>query len=109
MLDRLQAFLIELGHDFCFVGSELPLQVDGRDFALDLLFLRFPDERPVKTELSRSPCDSGRQLSTHCGPPRNEAADIQAEGHCCIAVLPLAVGYLRKCNALTTRLNAGDG
>jgi hypothetical protein len=27
-----------LGRDFCFVGSEFPLQVGGRDFALDLLF-----------------------------------------------------------------------
>jgi hypothetical protein len=30
--------LIELGRDFCFVGSEYPLQVGNRDFALDLLF-----------------------------------------------------------------------
>jgi hypothetical protein len=30
--------LIELGRDFCFIGSETPLQVGGRDFALDLLF-----------------------------------------------------------------------
>ena len=28
----------ELGRDFCFVGSEYPIQVGGRDFALDLLF-----------------------------------------------------------------------
>ncbi len=38
LLLRLRDFLIELGHDFCFVGSEYPLQVGGRDFALDLLF-----------------------------------------------------------------------
>ena len=38
LLARLKAFLIELGRDFCFVGSEFPLQVGGRDFALDLLF-----------------------------------------------------------------------
>ena len=38
LLVRLKDFLIELGHDFCFVGSEYPLQVGGRDFALDLLF-----------------------------------------------------------------------
>lgn len=35
---RLKDFLIELGRDFCFVGSEYPLQVGGRDFALGLLF-----------------------------------------------------------------------
>jgi predicted nuclease of restriction endonuclease-like (RecB) superfamily len=38
LLARLKEFLIELGRDFCFVGSERPLQVGGRDFALDLLF-----------------------------------------------------------------------
>ena len=38
LLGRLRAFLIELGRDFCFVGSEFPVQVGGRDFALDLLF-----------------------------------------------------------------------
>ncbi len=38
LLGQLRSFLIELGRDFCFVGSEFPLQVGGRDFALDLLF-----------------------------------------------------------------------
>ncbi len=38
LLARLKAFLIELGRDFCFIGSEYPVQVGGRDFALDLLF-----------------------------------------------------------------------
>jgi predicted nuclease of restriction endonuclease-like (RecB) superfamily len=38
LLEQLKSFLIELGRDFCFVGSEYPVQVGGRDFALDLLF-----------------------------------------------------------------------
>lgn len=38
LLEQLRTFLIELGRDFCFVGSEFPVQVGGRDFALDLLF-----------------------------------------------------------------------
>ena len=38
LLVRLRDFLLELGRDFCFVGSEFPLQVGGRDFAIDLLF-----------------------------------------------------------------------
>jgi hypothetical protein len=37
-LTRLRQFLIELGRDFCFAGSEFPVQVGGRDFALNLLF-----------------------------------------------------------------------
>lgn len=38
LVDRLKESLIELGRDFCFVGSDFPLQVGDRDFALDLLF-----------------------------------------------------------------------
>jgi predicted nuclease of restriction endonuclease-like (RecB) superfamily len=38
LLEQLKRFLIELGRDFCFVGSEHPVQVGGRDFAIDLLF-----------------------------------------------------------------------
>lgn len=38
LLIQLKNFLAELGRDFCFVGSEVPLQVGQRDFALDLLF-----------------------------------------------------------------------
>jgi predicted nuclease of restriction endonuclease-like (RecB) superfamily len=38
LLTKLKAFLGELGRDFCFVGSQFPVQVGGRDFALDLLF-----------------------------------------------------------------------
>jgi predicted nuclease of restriction endonuclease-like (RecB) superfamily len=38
LLEQLRRFLVELGRDFCFVGSEFPLQVGKRDFALDLLF-----------------------------------------------------------------------
>jgi hypothetical protein len=36
-VERLKDFRIELGRDFCFVGSHYPLQVGGRDFELDLL------------------------------------------------------------------------
>ena len=38
LLDRMKDFMLELGRDFCFVGSEYPLEVGTRDFALDLLF-----------------------------------------------------------------------
>ena len=37
LLSQLKQFLLELGRDFCFVGSEYPLQVGKQDFALDLL------------------------------------------------------------------------
>ena len=38
LVGKLKYFLIELGRDFCFVGSQFLLQVGGRDFYLDLLF-----------------------------------------------------------------------
>jgi predicted nuclease of restriction endonuclease-like (RecB) superfamily len=38
LLVKLKQFLLELGRDFCFVGSEYPIQVGKRDFARDLLF-----------------------------------------------------------------------
>jgi predicted nuclease of restriction endonuclease-like (RecB) superfamily len=38
LLLQLRDFLIELGRDFCFIGTEFPVQVGGRDFSLDLLF-----------------------------------------------------------------------
>jgi len=38
LVEKLKQFLIELGRDFCFIGSQYPVQVGGRDFALDLLF-----------------------------------------------------------------------
>jgi predicted nuclease of restriction endonuclease-like (RecB) superfamily len=38
LLENLRKFLTELGRDFCFIGSEHPVQVGKQDFALDLLF-----------------------------------------------------------------------
>jgi len=34
LLNKLKDFLIELGRDFCFVGSDYPVQVGSQDFAL---------------------------------------------------------------------------
>ena len=38
LVEKLKHFLIELGRDFCFIGSQYPIQVGGRDFAIDLVF-----------------------------------------------------------------------
>jgi predicted nuclease of restriction endonuclease-like (RecB) superfamily len=38
LLAHLRQFLIELGTGFAFVGSQVPLEVGGEDFKLDLLF-----------------------------------------------------------------------
>jgi predicted nuclease of restriction endonuclease-like (RecB) superfamily len=38
LLHHLGRFITELGRDFCFVGSEYPVQVGNQEFAIDLLF-----------------------------------------------------------------------
>ena len=38
LLDKLQAFLLELGKGFAFLGRQYPLSVNGKDYFLDLLF-----------------------------------------------------------------------
>lgn len=38
LLQNLGRFITELGRDFCFVGSEYPIQVGKQDFAIDLVF-----------------------------------------------------------------------
>lgn len=38
LLDHLRDLLLELGRGFSFMGSQVPLEVDGRTFHLDLLF-----------------------------------------------------------------------
>ena len=38
LLRNLGRFITELGRDFCFVGSEYPVQVGRQDFAVDLVF-----------------------------------------------------------------------
>jgi predicted nuclease of restriction endonuclease-like (RecB) superfamily len=38
LLEKLKHFLLELGRDFCFIGSEYPVQVGKQDFSIDLLF-----------------------------------------------------------------------
>ena len=38
LVEKLKQFLIELGRDFSYVGSEYKVQVGNRDFSIDLLF-----------------------------------------------------------------------
>ena len=38
LLDHLRQFLLEIGSGFAFVGSQVPLEVGGEDYHLDLLF-----------------------------------------------------------------------
>lgn len=38
LLEHLERFLLELGRGFAFVGRQFPVEVDGKDFEIDLLF-----------------------------------------------------------------------
>jgi len=51
LMDRLQAFLLELGHGFAFVGRQYHFEVDGDDFYIDLLFFNWAQSRFVVVEL----------------------------------------------------------
>lgn len=65
LLRHLVRFLTELGRDFCFVGSQYPVQVGNQDFAIDLVFFHRGLQCLVAFELKTEkfkPADLG-QLS----------------------------------------------
>lgn len=65
LLRDLGRFLTELGRDFCFVGSQYPVQVGNQDFAIDLVFYHRALQCLVAFELKTEkfkPADLG-QLS----------------------------------------------
>ncbi|MGQ0573446.1 MAG: PDDEXK nuclease domain-containing protein [Pseudonocardia sp.] len=62
LIDRLQAFLLELGHGFAFVARQYHFEVDGADFFIDLLFFNWAQSRFVVVELK-----AGRFSPEHVG------------------------------------------
>ncbi|HEY3742515.1 MAG TPA: PDDEXK nuclease domain-containing protein [Bryobacteraceae bacterium] len=55
LLAHLRQFLIELGVGFAFVGSQVPLEVAGEDFRLDLLFYHLKLRCFVVIDLKMTP------------------------------------------------------
>ncbi len=51
ILREIEAFILELGTGFCFVARQKRMQVDGRDYYLDLLFYHRKLRRLVAIEL----------------------------------------------------------
>lgn len=51
LVDRIIATLGELGRGFSFVGRQVPFDVDGDGFFVDLLFFRIEQLRYVVVEL----------------------------------------------------------
>jgi predicted nuclease of restriction endonuclease-like (RecB) superfamily len=55
LLTHLRQFLIELGVGFAFVGNQVPLEVGGEDFKLDLLFYHLKLRSFVVIDLKMGP------------------------------------------------------
>jgi predicted nuclease of restriction endonuclease-like (RecB) superfamily len=51
LIAEIERFMIELGAGFAFVGRQVPLDVDGEEFFIDLLFFHIPLNRYVAIEL----------------------------------------------------------
>jgi len=59
LMARLQAFLLELGHGFAFVGRQYHFEVGDDDFYIDLLFFNWAQSRFVVVELKVGPFQPG--------------------------------------------------
>ncbi|HOW15195.1 PDDEXK nuclease domain-containing protein [Methanosarcina sp.] len=57
LVDHIQNFLLELGAGFAFVGRQVPLEVAGHDFLIDLLFYHLKLRCFVVIELKAVPFD----------------------------------------------------
>ena len=55
LLDHLRQFLLELGSGFAFVGSQVPLEVGGEDYRLDLLFYHLKLRSFIVAEVKSGP------------------------------------------------------
>ncbi len=53
LVDHIQKFLLELGTGFAFVGRQVPLEVGGEDYPLDLLFYHLKPKTTATKEKAR--------------------------------------------------------
>jgi predicted nuclease of restriction endonuclease-like (RecB) superfamily len=51
LVAEIERFMLELGAGFAFVGRQVPLEVDGEEFFIDMLFFHVPLNRYVVIEL----------------------------------------------------------
>jgi predicted nuclease of restriction endonuclease-like (RecB) superfamily len=51
LLDNIKQFLLELGNDFCFIGNQYKLSLDGIDYFVDILFYHRELKRLFAIEL----------------------------------------------------------
>lgn len=57
LMDHLQKFLVELGEGFAFMGRQFPVEVEGEDHLIDLLFYHVKLRAYVVIELKATPFD----------------------------------------------------
>ncbi len=77
LVDRLQTFLLELGHGFAFVYRQYHFAVNGDDFSIDPLFFNWAQSRFVVVELRSAlspPSTSASSASTSPGSTTNSAS-----------------------------------
>jgi len=58
ILREMEAFILELGVGFCFVGRQFRMQIDNRDYYLDLLFYHRILRRLIAVELKLGSFDA---------------------------------------------------
>jgi len=59
ILREMEAFILELGVGFCFVARQKRMQIDGRDYYLDLLFYHRKLRRLIAVDLKIGDFDAG--------------------------------------------------
>ena len=59
ILREMEAFILELGVGFCFVERQKRMQIDGRDYYLDLLFYHRKLRRLVAIDLKIGDFEAG--------------------------------------------------
>ena len=65
LVEHVERFLLELGSGFAFVGRQVPLEVGGEHFKIDLLFYHFKLRRFVVVELKAVKFDPGMTGQLH--------------------------------------------
>jgi len=65
LVEHVERFLLELGSGFAFVGRQIPMEVGGDHFKIDLLFYHFKLRRFVVVELKAVKFDPGMTGQLH--------------------------------------------
>ena len=85
LLEHLKSFLLELGAGFAFVGSQHHLEVNGKDYFLDLLFYHYRLHCFFVIDLSELTSEQGnggnrKPPKTETEAPEDDDNDEQDEG-----------------------------